>query len=61
MVFVDGHVESHTIHDWTLPVEDNVARWFPSEIVDHEKEFLAANPSLSDNWAPLRGMDEGDF
>lgn len=61
MAFVDGHVEIHTMHDWTLPVEDNAARWFPKEIVDHEREFLAANTPLADNWAPLRGWTRAIF
>lgn len=61
MAFVDGHVESHTMRDWTLPVEDNVVRWFPREIDAANRDFVASHAHKLDEWAPLRGMDEGDF
>lgn len=42
MAFVDGHVESHIMHDWTLLVVDNIARLNPKGPHEDDKEYTAS-------------------
>ena len=54
IAFLDGHVEHGSLRDWTLPVEEVHHRWH----YDNKAHLDRLTYRDTENWSPLRGMDE---
>ena len=54
IAFLDGHVESLTLRELTLPVEAIHRRWH----YDHKAHLDRLHYRNAENWSPLRGIDE---